>query len=446
MSSWLMGLVLGVCAAVAIHVDDPPRYQPPEDRRRVAVADEDNGLVVLEEMLDRFGIHADTDIETLRLPGPDDPERGTPAYYQIARDVLARESDFMAMGERILDRPALILPAREHVPFDEAREDRMAVLGYLSGLWDIQAQLHLADEKDLDALRMADNHLRLARALFRGTDSFSMWGAASQELRSGISLAATVARSGAAAPAVLIDHIDLLPPDDELKAAAVSCLTVELAAWRKAVLRRTTVAGVRDFLTDRTDNDSGDASLLAREERLVRGRFPWVKPNMTLNAAAFGLYVGMLDGYPGAAIVRRGPAWLDFSLAQKISQAVRNPGGNVFLFLDMMSLDYDSGSVVQGYFRTLAKSRQHRIFLALRCYQLEHGRLPATLGELAPGYLAEVPADPFSGGPFVYEPDATPPRLVCVGEDRELDVPGKGSRDDRIIELDFAAPAPDASR
>lgn len=42
---------------------------------------------------------------------------------------------------------------------------------------------------------------------------------------------------------------------------------------------------------------------------------------------------------------------------------------------------------------------------ALAAYRRDHKRWPAALGELVPGYLASVPADPFTGAPLLYSPD-----------------------------------------
>ncbi|HYE62155.1 MAG TPA: hypothetical protein VD997_09170 [Phycisphaerales bacterium] len=44
-----------------------------------------------------------------------------------------------------------------------------------------------------------------------------------------------------------------------------------------------------------------------------------------------------------------------------------------------------------------------RAMVALEWYRAEHGRLPASLGELVPRYVAEVPRDYFSGGGLVYK-------------------------------------------
>lgn len=56
--------------------------------------------------------------------------------------------------------------------------------------------------------------------------------------------------------------------------------------------------------------------------------------------------------------------------------------------------------------------------LAIRIYQLEHGQPPASLDDLAPGILAEVPRDPFSQQdeqPLVYRREGDSFVLYSVG-------------------------------
>jgi hypothetical protein len=48
------------------------------------------------------------------------------------------------------------------------------------------------------------------------------------------------------------------------------------------------------------------------------------------------------------------------------------------------------------HFRGLAQRRMAAIALALRLYEIDHGRRPAELSELVPEYLPAVPADPFA--------------------------------------------------
>lgn len=56
-----------------------------------------------------------------------------------------------------------------------------------------------------------------------------------------------------------------------------------------------------------------------------------------------------------------------------------------------------------------------QLLLALKCYQIEHGKLPESLGELVPGYFPSVPLDDFDGKPFRYSRDRK--LLYSVGED-----------------------------
>jgi hypothetical protein len=76
-------------------------------------------------------------------------------------------------------------------------------------------------------------------------------------------------------------------------------------------------------------------------------------------------------------------------------------------------------------------------------YRLAEGTLPDTLGALAPEFLDGVPVDPFTEKPFIYEPDADPPRLLSVRPDQQLDAEGEADpeRDDIVVELNFTATA-----
>jgi len=74
---------------------------------------------------------------------------------------------------------------------------------------------------------------------------------------------------------------------------------------------------------------------------------------------------------------------------------------------------------VQLHFRALALRRMAATALAIRLYEVDHGRRPATLAELVPDYLAAVPRDPYAadGRALGYRPDASPPVLYSVGPD-----------------------------
>ena len=56
-----------------------------------------------------------------------------------------------------------------------------------------------------------------------------------------------------------------------------------------------------------------------------------------------------------------------------------------------------------------------RVLIAVRCYSLKHGSLPASLGALVPDYIDKIPEDPFDGKPLRY--DASKKIIYSVGED-----------------------------
>jgi len=72
---------------------------------------------------------------------------------------------------------------------------------------------------------------------------------------------------------------------------------------------------------------------------------------------------------------------------------------------------------VQIHFRLIGERRLTATVIAMRLYELDHGRRPETLDALVPEYLAAVPRDPFhlGGGPIGYLRDDEAPRLYCAG-------------------------------
>lgn len=103
-------------------------------------------------------------------------------------------------------------------------------------------------------------------------------------------------------------------------------------------------------------------------------------------------------------------------------------------------------------FRSLASRRLSVVALAARMYAIDHnGQLPATLDALVPTYLPSVPRDPFSGGPLLYKPDPSRPRIYSVDDDgnddngteRPPQGPTRGGHYDIVVYLkDQPRPAP----
>jgi hypothetical protein len=65
--------------------------------------------------------------------------------------------------------------------------------------------------------------------------------------------------------------------------------------------------------------------------------------------------------------------------------------------------------------RTEQMQNNVRIAFALAAYRADHRRYPTTLDDLAPKYLAKIPADLFSGGPLIYRLTADGYFLNSVG-------------------------------
>ncbi len=60
------------------------------------------------------------------------------------------------------------------------------------------------------------------------------------------------------------------------------------------------------------------------------------------------------------------------------------------------------------------------VALAIRLYEIDHGKRPAKLAELVPKYLQAIPADPFSpqDKPIGYRPDLARPILYSLNDNQ----------------------------
>jgi hypothetical protein len=170
----------------------------------------------------------------------------------------------------------------------------------------------------------------------------------------------------------------------------------------------------------------------------------WLKVNLSRNQLGRRMdgVLDRLQRYQRPSPEPEIPGLWPFLRSRGIVGFLRNPVGEICVEVLAPIENY----LIKGHFQMLANARLTQVFLALRCYQLESGRLPATLDELAPKYFAKVPVDPFTEKPFIYEPDATPPRLYSVGPDQKADAPDAEGRDDIVVELNFPPNGPEAHR
>ncbi len=104
------------------------------------------------------------------------------------------------------------------------------------------------------------------------------------------------------------------------------------------------------------------------------------------------------------------------------------------------------------HYQVIAQRRMAAIALAIRLYEIDHGRRPAELAELVPDYLDEVPTDPMApdGATFRYLPEAEIPLLYSLGEngaddgglvwDEKLEKYNRNDRRDLVFLLDGKLP------
>ena len=80
-----------------------------------------------------------------------------------------------------------------------------------------------------------------------------------------------------------------------------------------------------------------------------------------------------------------------------------NAGGEVLLAI--ASPSYEKAFEVEDH--GLARHHLLRLLIGLSLYRIDHGgSLPSDLGALVPAYLPEIPKDPYTGEPPIYEPAA----------------------------------------
>jgi hypothetical protein len=90
-----------------------------------------------------------------------------------------------------------------------------------------------------------------------------------------------------------------------------------------------------------------------------------------------------------------------------------------------------------------ARLRLLIVELALRCYRSDNASAPPNLNQLVPKYLQQMPTDPFSSGPLVYQPQGTNWLLYSIGPDRVDDggkPVGRGASGQYIMGLEKKPP------
>ena len=116
--------------------------------------------------------------------------------------------------------------------------------------------------------------------------------------------------------------------------------------------------------------------------------------------------------------------------------------GNILIGLLLPALD----KIQDAYDRTEQTQINLHIAFALAAYRADAGRYPVRLDDLAPKYLARIPADVFSGKPLIYRPTENDYLLYSVGVNG-IDEDGRWTEDEpRGDDLRVRMPVPEPAR
>lgn len=424
---------IGVAGVLLLAVDDPPMSFPRLALEATPVAEQDNALPVFSDMMVRFPIREDPDIG--RLLYPQDPEKpmSTEEWTAQAREVLTRWKECLAETDEMLGRKTLALEASDAASFEPPGETEW--LGYcrqLARLLTLESKLHCYDGMLSESLNAAHRIASLGSLLCGQNVDLMSYLTGIVILSMGQEHLREAAANKMMSRDLVLPEIPRLEIENLLRGGMARAMSWELTRQRLFWQR---LKEGRAYSMTRVGSHGGWAG----SGKLLRDHMPLIKTNMSLNmvGALFEEVLDRLDHYEPLPEDISSHARGFFARRFGWFHHTRNPIGDILV--QMLAPAWGRMPVV--YFRSLANARLTEIFLALRCYQLDNGVLPASLGELVPKYFAQVPVDPFTERPFVYEPDATPRRLYSVGPDQRPDAPDAREKDDIVVELNFPAPA-----
>ena len=106
----------------------------------------------------------------------------------------------------------------------------------------------------------------------------------------------------------------------------------------------------------------------------------------------------------------------------EIIRQQKNARGEVppkYLLMSNLLGEYSNMTAALWKFRAMLVSAQAG--LALERYRLAKGRYPATLAELVPEFMHEVPTDIFTGTPLIYHPEPGGAVVYSIGPNLDDD-------------------------
>lgn len=132
--------------------------------------------------------------------------------------------------------------------------------------------------------------------------------------------------------------------------------------------------------------------------------------------------------YDGAVVAWRQPTWAARREAMRLweeagAAAARQNILNVFLSANWPSIYLlpSLTHIMEESEKARAELQLARVALGLAAFKADRGAYPATLADLSPAYLPDVPTDPFTDAPFVYARTEGGYRLYSVGPNMKDD-------------------------
>jgi len=431
-------LGLGGSYLLLMTVDDARQSFPALEVQVPTPPDGQNGFLLLEEMRAKWPLLDDKKYEKLMQGRELVDGKPSAAWLAEARPLLKKYADCLRQGAELVKEPHFVEVPRLHgVAWEKVSVWRLEFVRRLAVLLDIRAELQAADGHWSQALDSADMAVQLGVLLDRESTRTLQSLASDAVVQIGMSSLQEVAGS---APDASILEAHLGPPLPE--AAFRDGFDLGMAGEFQGTVgvMQSMANGGYDAL------HSVGPDIVEWRPRsvfglLVQKQMKGVqleKANMTYNVFGRLLLPCVIRGgtYEGP---RQSRLWKRLEGGSVVHafgllHVVRNPIGDILVGMLAPALERS----VDSYFNAVAESRMTQLFVALRCYQLERGALPASLDTLAPEYLKTIPVDPFTGKPFGYEPTGKEPRIWSVGPDRVTDKSRVEGGDDEVVELEFA--------
>jgi hypothetical protein len=419
---FVVGLLAGAAIGFVLNRDEAPDRFPALEAALKPPAGSGNAYPLLEQatlLCKQAGREDPLDFwsRLAKMGYRPDPEwlKQGQKMVDANRDVLALADGILARGRTAAPLPQTSDEASLGYPGVDVAARQMALL------MAIQSRLAIADGRPGSALKHGQDIIRLGLMLGKG-------GSESVQVLSGMSLVGMgLAEVQAAAWTQGVAAGSLRPAISDLRITSdVRSVAVRVLATN---FHNTSIIVDRAVAGDFGYHQSGRPEEGLGALRTLIRRLPMMRPNMSLNP--LGRY---LEAY-ALEMEGHGPEVLPPVPFQSGGSPDACRWTNVLPDILVGMWVPSAAMVADESTRLQACADLTRLSLALRCYQLEHGKLPGGLDDLAPAYISAVPLDPFTGKAFRFELTGAKPRVWSVGPDQVTVPAGAEHGDDVVVPL-----------